>query len=220
MVRRTPKARFCSDECRIAYFRNRPREQGGRSAAEGRVACRICGVERHLLYRHLASAHGIDSREYRRRFPYAERVSENYRVISRDRKLDEQGAPYWTAARIVRWLQRETAATGRVPSSTECRARAIEQLAFSRRGRRAPSLATIVAAFGSFNGALAAAGLPTGTRYGSGKRKLCKRGHPLTGKNVLLHPDGRRSCRTCYRLYHREYKRRKKQIPPDRWRLQ
>jgi hypothetical protein len=41
-------------------------------ALEGLVACMICGWKRHNLGRHLSNRHGIDSHEYRRRFPGAE----------------------------------------------------------------------------------------------------------------------------------------------------
>ena len=40
------------------------------------------------------------------------------------------------------------------------------------------------------------------------KKTHCKRGHPLSGKNLFRHKDGRRECRECHRVsqllaYHR-----------------
>lgn len=32
-------------------------------------------------------------------------------------------------------------------------------------------------------------------------RTLCKRGHPLSGDNLYVTPDGRRQCRTCHRMH-------------------
>jgi hypothetical protein len=218
-VRRAPKAKFCSDECRALFHAERRTPQL-RSSSQGLISCRICGVERHILARHLRASHGLSSAEYRRLHPGAPIVSEHYRGISADRKIDEQGEPYWTRERILRALQRDAKARGKAPSSTEWRrALGVQQLAFSRRGQRRPSLSTVLLVFGSWNAALTAAGLPTRTRYGTGKRKFCKRGHPLRGSNLFVKSDGARTCRACYRKYQREWKRRKRQVPPDRWRV-
>jgi hypothetical protein len=87
-----------------------------------------------------------------------------YRGISADRKIDEQGQPYWTRERILRVLQQDAKRRGKPPSSTEWRrALGVQQLAFSRRGQRRPSLSAVLLVFGSWNAALAAAGLPIRT---------------------------------------------------------
>jgi hypothetical protein len=36
-------------------------------------------------------------------------------------------------------------------------------------------------------------------RYAHMRQTHCKRGHPLSGDNMRLHPHGQRECRTCHR---------------------
>jgi hypothetical protein len=90
-VRRAPKAKCCSDECRVLFHVERRRPQL-RSSSRGLISCRICGLERHILARHLRASHGLSPAEYLRLHPGAPVVSEHYRGISADRKLDEQGS--------------------------------------------------------------------------------------------------------------------------------
>lgn len=40
------------------------------------------------------------------------------------------------------------------------------------------------------------------------RKKLCKRGHPLSGENLRISPEGRRSCKECGRMHSREAWRR------------
>lgn len=43
------------------------------------------------------------------------------------------------------------------------------------------------------------------------QKKLCKRGHRLTGDNLYIKPDGNRNCRTCHREGERARRQRAKQ---------
>jgi hypothetical protein len=37
------------------------------------------------------------------------------------------------------------------------------------------------------------------------RQESCKRGHPLSGSNLYVYPDGRRGCRACTRWHHARY---------------
>jgi hypothetical protein len=53
------------------------------------------------------------------------------------------------------------------------------------------------------------------TITGRNKRKThCKRGHPLSGANVIPVPGGGRSCRECSRRRSREYQQRRRKLMP------
>ena len=46
-------------------------------------------------------------------------------------------------------------------------------------------------------------------RKGRLMRKTCKSGHPLTGDNLYVYPDGQRQCRICLRRWAREHRARR-----------
>lgn len=56
------------------------------------------------------------------------------------------------------------------------------------------------------------------TGGGNRLRTHCRRGHPLSGENLIMKRDGKRNCRECCRVLWREYVRRKRNTPPSRWR--
>lgn len=63
---------------------------------------------------------------------------------------------------------------------------------YASTGRAWPRVGTVKRLFGSWGKGLAAAGCK--------RRRLkdrCKRGHPLSGRNLYLRPNGGRDCRTC-----------------------
>lgn len=43
----------------------------------------------------------------------------------------------------------------------------------------------------------------------------CRRGHPLTGQNLYLHPRGQRVCRTCRAAHSRAHRRRQSSSTGD-----
>ena len=56
--------------------------------------------------------------------------------------------------------------------------------------------------------------------YGVLSTNVCKRGHPLEDSNLYVVPKtGVRTCRECQRARNRDYLRRKRQVPPERYRV-
>lgn len=45
------------------------------------------------------------------------------------------------------------------------------------------------------------------------KKKLCKKGHPLSGDNLYIRPDGKRACIACKAIDARSYREKKKGSP-------
>lgn len=45
---------------------------------------------------------------------------------------------------------------------------------------------------------------------GYGKREVCKAGHPLSGENLYVSPDGKRHCRICVRRWGRKHDARRR----------
>jgi hypothetical protein len=46
---------------------------------------------------------------------------------------------------------------------------------------------------------------PNGKHGGSNKKTHCLRGHPLSGENLSIRPDGTRRCKACGRFYYYKY---------------
>jgi Homing endonuclease associated repeat len=107
----------------------------------------------------------------------------------------------WSRPQILRALRQATLKTGRPPTSKE----------WQKGGRRTrPCAAVVKREFGSWNGALAAAGLEP-RRAGAQRQTVCQRGHRLDDpSNVLVDPrSGNRCCRACRRTAQREAWRRR-----------
>jgi hypothetical protein len=52
------------------------------------------------------------------------------------------------------------------------------------------------------------------SRKPAGPRKHCRRGHLLTGANVIIMATGSRLCRTCRNRYMRDYHRARAKRQP------
>lgn len=49
------------------------------------------------------------------------------------------------------------------------------------------------------------------TRRAKQRLTVCKAGHPLSGENLYMRPDGYRACRTCQRSRNRKHEEKKKE---------
>lgn len=49
----------------------------------------------------------------------------------------------------------------------------------------------------------------------NGRKRECKRGHPLSGENLYVFPDGRRRCNVCQRELRQAYKRKISALAPS-----
>lgn len=105
----------------------------------------------------------------------------------------------YSDAELIGRIRRFADRLGRTPKAPEMtRAHGME-----------PSITAYQARFGSWRGALRAAGLAL-SPLGRIPRDVCGAGHPLTADNLILHPrTGRRErrCRTCIRARRRAYER-------------
>lgn len=104
---------------------------------------------------------------------------------------------HWTPEKIVQALQRDAARRGRPPTRLEW-AKAPTRRQPGYNSRRRPTSETVAAVMGSWSAAPAAAGLDPRSPGGQ-PRERCKRGHELAGDNLIVRPDGKRTCRTCRR---------------------
>ena len=109
----------------------------------------------------------------------------------------------WTPTRIVEALQRDARRRGRPPTLLEWRSTP----ARGRWGKSRPTAQTVKRVFGSWNRALAEAGLAV-RPPNKEPQERCKRGHELTPDNVYPHHHGGRMCLTCMRERQRQYVRR------------
>lgn len=179
-----------------------------------RIACRICGLPVHSLGAHLPAAHGIDSREYLRRYPGSPIVSEHMRAIHLDLYADRHGAPYWTPERIVAAMQRWAERTGEPPRRKDWQRSAGRRLLIlsgDRPRTSRPNASQVAAVFGSWSAAREAAGF--GPPPHTGLRKRCRAGlHDLSDPaNVYVYPDGKqRACRPCRDAYTAAWRARRK----------
>lgn len=72
--------------------------------------------------------------------------------------------------------------------------------------RSYPTVPAVMTEFGSWNAAMAAAGLePRRPGTGQKQKSHCRQGHPLSGENLRVHRDGERECRTCARARTRKF---------------
>jgi hypothetical protein len=101
---------------------------------------------------------------------------------------------YWTPAKIVQALQRDAARRGRPPTRLEW-AKAPTRRLPGYSSRRRPTSETVAAVMGSWSAAMAAAGLEPRSPGGQ-PREHCRRGHEIVGGNLIVRPDGKRTCRT------------------------
>jgi hypothetical protein len=106
---------------------------------------------------------------------------------------------HWTETRIAEALQRDADRRGRPPTQLEWRSTPRP----GRWGKSRPTAQTVKRVFGSFNRALAEAGLEVRP-----PNKGPQEGHPLTPDNVYPHHRGGRMCLTCMRERQRQYVRR------------
>lgn len=123
----------------------------------------------------------------------------------------------WTRERIVEALKAWNLTYGEPPGTNDWSSTTAypERAARYRRLRQAglvPSFATAAAKFGSWNAALAVAGLPTRPHGGQkGLRRQgahCIHGHPFDKENTYVTSKGARVCRTCKQHYQRTFKAR------------
>jgi hypothetical protein len=158
------------------------------------LLCRDEGEKRRLFNSvgiHLKK-HGITVRDYRLRYPEAPTSSENVKGHSLDSLLDQgplSGKHFWTPDSIIRALRNDAKRRARAPTFTE----------WKQPSKGLPSMQVLQDHFGSFNGALQAAGLTTrrrGKQLGA-RMSHCRRGHEFTPENTVLRVDGGRQCRTC-----------------------
>jgi hypothetical protein len=186
---------------------------------EGRVACLVCGALKHNLGAHLR-VHSLTGQAYRQLFPGAPLVSENFAGIVRDRAIDPcRTVPdgrrpnrwlvlYWTAERIIRAIHSWAKLHGGEPPKYNDWSRATDAH---------PARITVVERFGSWNAAIAAAGLEPNPKHVSQKpHARCKRGHPLVPENLKIGPHGRQ-CRICMNaaVRRRDRQRRKEGLTRD-----
>jgi len=192
-----------------ASRRGRPSPEERRRRAEERryaideaTPCLVCGTRLHCLPRHLSAAHGIDSREYRRRFPGAPLASPHFRAVSADLMVDRIGPTYWTDERIIAAIQRWAREHDGEPPRMQDWGRggtSLDRGVWGTTSRSRPTRNLVVIRFGTWGAALAAAGFeprgrgfPVGTKL---NRRYCPNGHRYRPEDVR--PDGSRRCSRC-----------------------
>lgn len=176
--------------------------------SDGGVRCWICGDSMRTLPRHLATAHGLTTKEYRTRFPGADLVNEDVRAIGRDRASDGGYSKHWTRARMISAIKSWNARHGEPPRVNEwLRPSRKQYFAGTPKVIRSyPTVPAVMTEFGSWNAAMAAAGLePRRPGTGQKQKSHCRQGHPLSGENLRVHRDGERECRTCARARTRKF---------------
>jgi hypothetical protein len=146
--------------CKTCVRAGRHRRERRGQPHPDRVECLECGRWFSLLGPHLRT-HGLTSHEYRSRHSGAPTYSDTFAAIKRDGWLDKHGyftpdgrlvASRWESRdAIVHALRRDTKRRGRPPKQTE----------WAKTGRDRPSARLVALRFGTWNAALAAAGLPT-----------------------------------------------------------
>jgi hypothetical protein len=116
---------------------------------------------------------------------------------------------------------------GRPPRSTEWEKAPLRRSS-GYAARRRPAQ-VVKDAFGSWSAGLIAAGLEP-LPPGGQRQERCRRGHPLSGENLVVRPNGKRSCRACEREGDRKRKRKdwpgrraarqRKRLYADRWKAE
>jgi len=147
-------------------------------------ACRSCGEP---------------TRSYQARLCDACRP-EHQSGVGLDLWVDRHGEPHWTHERIIALIRRWARQRKRPPAQHEWR----------KRDGEWPTAETVRDLFGTWNAAIAAAGLTPrepGKRRSFKGRKRCRNGHPW---KPLLRSDGYEECSECAREKVRRYRARKK----------
>lgn len=126
--------------------------------------------------------------------------SENHRLAQRELWIDQHGREPWDRDSVIAALQRHTKSLGRAPTIPEWEGRADWR----------PTSRTVKRIFGSWTGALDAAGIPGSARKHKRAQKTCRRGHSLTDpRNLYVDKRGSRVCRRCAAEKAARYRRRK-----------
>lgn len=190
------------------YTRNK-RERDFPSG-ENPVICKLCGERLRTLAGHLQARHGINTAEYRRRFPGEPTISGDLRAMRREIWIDRYGRSTQEGIQLDEWTPTKIIAALR--ADAERKARPPTFNAWQRPAANRPNPATVIRAFGTWRNALREAGLSArgrGRKKGE-TRKVCLRGHPLTPDNLRFNSRGERQCRKCYRAAQARWYRRKK----------